>query len=212
MIDKSRLVHVAFIAPDGRRSWFVRTDRRLDPSTGQSTTWPLVDTEPRNSQTITYEFGEVSKRLWSSPPFSLNVRLTLEAGPNTEFIDEGNGSSPSVPAGAWEFKDYLVTCHETGEPLDSFDAPCVLRIRAVLTPEGKKFCLRADNPSLTSPSVFETFERGPEAVVEKAWSLGFRGYSTITNPMIERRKVEDEIKKQQAANAHLVNIRPGDRL
>ena len=208
MIDKSRLVHVAFIAPDGRRSWFVRTDRRLDPSTGQSATWPVADTEPRNSVSMTYEFAQVSKRLWSNPPFSLNVRLSLDAGPSAEFIDEGNGLSSAVP---WEFRDYLVTCTSEGESLDSLDSPSCLKVRAVNTPEGRKFVLRAENPSLSQPSVFSTFAEGPEYCVAKAWDLGYRGYPVVVNPEIERRRVEAEIKAQRAANAQPKNIRPGDR-
>jgi hypothetical protein len=207
MIDKSRMVHVVFLNPDGKKMWFVKTDRRLDPKTGQALTFPVADDDPRYSVPMTFEYADVSKRLWSNPPFNLNVRLSLAAGPAAEFIDEGSALS-SFP---WEFRDVFVTCRETGEPLDGFDAPFCLKVRAVNTPEGRKFCLRADQPSLSAPSVFVPFEEGPEAVVEKAWSLGFRGYSVVVNPAIERSRVEAEIKAQRAATAQPKNIRPGDR-
>jgi hypothetical protein len=209
MIDRKRLIHVVFIAPDGSRSYFVRTDRRFDSKTGQSVTWPLVDTEPRNSVSMIYEFAEVSKKLWSGPPFNLTVRLALEAGPNADFVDEGNGSPSSVP---WQFKDYLVTCTAEGEPLDSLDAPYCLKVRAVNTPDGRKFVLRAENPSLTQPSVFSTFDEGPEYCVAKAWDLGYRNYPVIANPQIEQRRQEAERQAQREASARFGTIRPGDRV
>ena len=208
MIDKSRMVHVVFLNPNGSRSYFVKTDRRFDRSTGQSTTWPLVDTDPRNSVSMTYELAQISKRLWSNHPFNLNVRLALEAGPKVEFIDESSAMPSSVP---WEFRDYLITCTVEGQPLDGLDAPYCLQVRAVTTPQGRQFCLRAENPNLNQPSVFSTFEEGPEHCVAKAWDLGFRGYPVVVNPMIEQKRQESARQAQQAANARFANVRPGDR-
>src|SRR5579872_4063432 len=110
-IDKSRLVHVVFVNPNGTKLWFVKTDRRIDPKTGQAFTLPVADDDPHNSVPMTFEFADVSKRLWSNPPFNLNVRLALAAGPIAEFIDDGSPSSPSV---SWEFRDYLVSCDADG--------------------------------------------------------------------------------------------------
>jgi len=199
------MVHLVYVDPkSGQKGWFVRTDRRQNPTTKVWETWPLVDDDPRQSSAVPYEYASIARHDWREK-LKLNFRIALE--PLSDFIDDENTPSSSV---AWEFRNYYITCRETGEPFDSLDAPCVLLVRAVNTPEGKQFCLRADEPSLAMPSVFVPFSEGPEAVVEKAWSLGFR-YVPIVNPSIEQRRREAEHQAQRAASARFANIRPGDR-
>jgi hypothetical protein len=207
MIDKSRLVHVVFVNPDGKKMWFVKTDRRIDPKSGQAFTLPVIDDDPHNSVPMTFEYADVSKRLWSNPPFNLNVRLALAAGPTAEFIDTGDEPSPT---GSWEHRDHFVHCDETGALVDSLDSSHVFLVRAVHTPEGKMFCLRADQPSLTHPSVFSTLAEGPRFCVEKCFALGF-SHTPQVNPHLEARRQEAQRQAQRAANARYANVRPGDR-
>ena len=181
-----------------------RTDRRYDAATGVWTTIPVVGTEMRESTPVTLEMAVICQRRWRE--LGIECRIAKEA--NGPYIDEGNESTASV---SWEFRDVYITCHETGEPFDTLDAPCVLLVRAVTRPDGRSFCLRAATPSLTTPSVFSTLAEGPEYCVAKAWDLGYRGYPVVVNPEIERRRIESEAQARREANARIGRLRPGDR-
>lgn len=202
-LSSSTPVHLVF-EQNGKRSWFNRTDRTYDKKTGAWVTIPVIGTEPQESNSMTLEMAVICQRRWRE----LGIECRIAKETNGTYIDEGTVSPSSA---LWEFRDYLVTCTPEGEPLDGLDAPYCLMVRAVNTPNGRQFCLRALNPSLRQPSVFSSFEEGPEHCVAKAWDLGYRGYPVVANPEIERRRVDAEIKAQRAANARFANIRPGDR-
>src|SRR6202035_218375 len=102
MIDKSRMVHLVFLNPDNTRWYFVRTDRRLDSTTGQWSTWLLADNDPHNSVPMPYEFAERSCRLWSDKPFNLNVRIALDASPTSPFVDPDPKADEALP---WPHKN-----------------------------------------------------------------------------------------------------------
>ena len=204
MIDKSRKVHLCFLNSYKQRSWFVKTDRRFDRKTGQSTTWPFVSDDPHDSVSITYEYAEISRRLWRDEPFNLNVRIALEPNQSAEFVDP----DPKVDSLPWEHEDYFITTDETGQPSDSVDAPFGYNVKAVHTVNGAMFCLRFETPILQNQSQFSTFQEGPTVAVLRALERGFcKVERPKPNPHIEAKRREAERQTQQA---RVPRLRPGD--
>ena len=133
-IPADRLVHV-IVEQGGRRTFFHHTDRLQDDKSKRWFTVPVVDDDPAGSHPVRFDIALVCKQRWRDE-LGLTVRLALEqSGP---YIDQ----APGMNMLSWEHRNYLVSVDRDGKPFDSFDAPCVYKVIATLTPSGKMFCLR----------------------------------------------------------------------
>jgi hypothetical protein len=201
-IPADRLVHV-IVEQGGRRTFFHHTDRLQDDKSKRWFTVPVVDDDPAGSHPVRFDIALVCKQRWRDE-LGLTVRLALEqSGP---YIDQ----APGMNMLSWEHRNYLVSVDRDGKPFDSFDAPCVYKVIATLTPSGKMFCLRFNHASLRNQAVYATLEEGPETCVARAFEKGFTKLEPPqVNPYLEVRRQEAELRAADHAQ-RIPGLRPGD--
>ena len=206
-INKSRMVHLCFLGSKGERYWFVKTDQKFNQTTGQWVTVPIADDDPAKSVPMSFEYAQICVDRWQKRPLNLDVRITLEPGDQADFIDPAK-SDLLIP---FPHEDCLVTVDADGNLLDSLDAPCVYRVRAVHTTKGPMFCLRFESPELQAQAQFSSLEEGPEMAVARAIERGYHQWEKpLPNPTLEARRAE-QAAAQARVTKQIYGLRPGSR-
>jgi hypothetical protein len=173
-LSKNTPVHLINVSFKGDRAgWFCGTEQRQrDPKSSVLTLYPLVNDDPRESKSMSYELAIIAQRRFREE-LGILFRLALEQ--HGEFIDEAFTPANEEP----DVRIPLLVCPDDLIPLDLW-----FTIRPANTVFGRCWCCRPqDIPSLRESlgkidTIYGRPEESPEEVLERArrhWkSLGLK--------------------------------------